>query len=82
MALTLYEQVSLKRDVPKEGLRANDVATLVEIVPGPPGQPQGALLEVFNALGQTICVTAVSVEDVEPLRADEILAVRTLAKAS
>ena len=82
MALTLYEEVSLKRDVPQDGLRAGDVATLVDIVPGPPGQAQGAVLEVFNAVGESICVTAVSVEDVEPLRADEILAVRKLAKAS
>jgi hypothetical protein len=39
------------------------------------------VLEVFNALGQTICVTAVSVEDVEPLSADEVFSVRRLARA-
>jgi hypothetical protein len=82
VALTLYEQISLKRDVPQDRLRAGDVAILVDIVPGPPGEPQGAVLEVFNAVGESICVTAVSVNDVEPLRADEILSVRTLAKAS
>jgi hypothetical protein len=81
MALTLYEEVSLRRDVPEEGLKAGDVATLVDIVPGPPGRPQGAVLEVFNALGHTVCVTSVSVEDVEPLREDEVLAVRRLARA-
>jgi len=79
--LTLFQQVSLKRDVPEEQLRAGDVATLVDIVPGPPGGPQGAVLEFFNAIGQTICVTAVSVNDVEPLRPDEIFSVRPLARA-
>lgn len=80
--VTLYEQVSLRRDVPEDGLKAGDVATLVDLVPGPAGKPQGAVLEVFNAIGQTICVTSVSVEDVEPLTADEVLSVRTLARAS
>jgi len=81
MNLKLYEQVALRRDVPEDGLKAGDVATLVEIVPGPPGQPQGAVIEVFNALGHTICVTDVSVEDIEPLSEDEVLAVRRLARA-
>ena len=81
MALKLYEQVALQRDVPEDGLRAGDVATLTDIVPGPPGQPEGAVLEVFNALGHTVCVTSVSVEDVEPLREDEVLSVRRLARA-
>ena len=82
MAAKLFDQVSLKRDIPEEGLRAGDVATVVDVVPGPAGAPQGAVLEVFNALGQTICVTAVSIDDIEPLRADEIFAVRPLARAS
>jgi hypothetical protein len=82
MTLKMFERVSLKRDVPEEGLRAGDVATLVDLVPGPAGESQGAVLEVFNAVGQTICVTAVSVNDVEPLRADEILAFRPLARAA
>jgi hypothetical protein len=68
--------------VPEHGLKAGDVAMLVELVPGSPGQPQGAVLEVFNGIGQSICVTSVSVEDVEPLTADEVLAVRPLARAS
>ncbi len=81
MNLKLYEQVALKRDIPEDGLKAGDVATLLEIVPGPPGRPQGAVIEVFNALGHSICVTDVSVEDVEPLNEDEVLAVRRVAKA-
>jgi hypothetical protein len=81
MNLKLYEQVALRRDVPEDGLKAGDVATLVEIVPGPQGQPRGAVIEVFNALGHTICVTDVSVEDIEPLSEDEVLAVRRLARA-
>ncbi|HVT87362.1 MAG TPA: DUF4926 domain-containing protein [Tepidisphaeraceae bacterium] len=81
MTLELYKQVALRCDVPADRLRAGDLATLVDIVPGPAGKPQGAILEFFNAVGESICVTTVSVEDVEPLTADEILAVRPLARA-
>jgi hypothetical protein len=81
MTPKLYEEVALRRDVPEEGLKAGDVARLVDLVPGPPGQPQGAVLEVFNALGQTICVTSVSVEDIQPLTANEIFSVRPMSRA-
>ena len=81
MTLKVYEHVKLLRDLPADNLRAGDVATLVDIVPGPPGQPEGAVLEFFNALGQTICVTSVSSQDVQPLTANEILSARPLALA-
>ena len=68
MTPELYKEVVLRRDVAEQGLKAGDVAMLVELVPGPPGQPQGAVLEVFNGIGESICVTSVSVEDVEGMR--------------
>jgi hypothetical protein len=71
----------LRVDVPEDGLKAGDVATLVELVPGPDGAGEGAVLEVFNALGASICVTSVRASDVEPLREDEVFAVRRLARA-
>jgi len=46
--LKLYEQVVLRRDVVADGLKAGDVATLVDLVPGPEGKSQGAVLEVFT----------------------------------
>ena len=81
MTPELYKEVSLRRDVPEHGLKAGDVAMLVELVPGPPGQPHGAVLEVFNGIGESICVTSVSVEDVEPITADEVFNVRHLSRA-
>jgi hypothetical protein len=81
MTPELFKEVALRRDVPEDNLKAGDVAMLVDLVPGPPGQPQGAVLEVFNAIGESICVTSVSVEDVEPLTANEVLAVRPLSQA-
>lgn len=55
------------------------MATLIDHVPHPGGGEDGYILEVFNAVGESIAVVAVSSLDVEPLRADEVLTVRPLA---
>ncbi len=81
MSLPLYQHVALKRDLPDHNLRKGDVAILVDYVPHPEGGELGCVLEVFNALGESIAVVAVPESDVEGLRADEILAVRPLARA-
>lgn len=81
MSLRLYDRVALKSDIPEHGLRRGDVAVLVDYVPHPEGGEQGCVLEVFNALGESLAVVAVSESEIEGLRPDEILAVRPLAKA-
>jgi hypothetical protein len=81
MSLPLYQRVALRRDLPEYNLRRGDVATLLDYVPHPEGGEQGCLVEVFNALGESIAVVAVPKSDIEELRADEVLAVRPLAKA-
>jgi hypothetical protein len=81
MTLRLYDRVALKEAVLSEGLRAGDVATLVDFADHPSGGPRGCVLEVFNALGESIAVVTVPETAVELLRADEVLAVRPLAVA-
>jgi Domain of unknown function (DUF4926) len=81
MSLPLYQRVALRRDLPEQNLRQGDVATLLDYVPHPEGGEQGCLVEVFNALGESIAVVAVPESDIEGLRADEVLAVRPLARA-
>ncbi|MEA2690724.1 MAG: hypothetical protein QOJ16_111 [Acidobacteriota bacterium] len=81
MSLPLYQRVALKRDLPEHDLRRGDVAVLVDTVLHPEGGEPGCVLEVFNALGESIAVVAVRESDVESLRADEVLAVRALARA-
>lgn len=81
MSLPLYQRVALKRDLPESNLRRGDVAVLVDYVPHPDGGEQGCVLEVFNALGESIAVVAVRESDIEDLRADEVFSVRPLAKA-
>lgn len=81
MSLPLYQRVALRHDLPEHDLRKGDVAVLVDYVSHPEGGEQGCVLEVFNALGESIAVVAVRQSDVESLRADEVLAVRPLARA-
>ena len=78
MSLGLYDRVALRRDVTEHQLQKGDVALLVDRVPHPHGGEEGCVLEVFNAVGESIAVIAVPESDVEPLRADEVLAVRPL----
>jgi Domain of unknown function (DUF4926) len=82
MALELYQEVALVRDVPEHHLRAGDIATLIDFISHPTGGEEGYVLEVFNAVGESIAVVAVPVSAVEALRADKILTVRSLAQAS
>lgn len=81
MSLPLYQHVALRRDVPEQNLRKGDVATLVDYVPHPEGGEPGCLVEVFNALGDSIAVVVVPESYIEGLRADEVLTVRPLARA-
>lgn len=81
MKVELYTEVALTRDIPQENLRKGDVATLVDIVPHPEGGEDGAVLELFNAVGESIGVTTVPMSTVAPLRADQLPAVRSADEA-
>jgi hypothetical protein len=82
MTMQLYQEVALTRDLPEYELRSGDIAMLVDFVPHPTNGEEGCVLEVFNAIGESIVVIAVPISAVEILRQDEILSVRSLAKAS
>jgi hypothetical protein len=81
MSLQLYDRVALRTSFPEHGLRAGDVATVIDFVDHPSSGPRGCVLELFNAVGESIGVVAVPEDAVEPLRADEVLAVRPLSAA-
>ena len=76
--LELYKEVALTKDIVTENLRRGDVATLIDIVPHPAGGEEGAVLELFNALGESIAVTVVPMSTIAPLRSDQMPAVRPL----
>ena len=44
------------------------MAVLVDYVPHPEGGEEGCVLEVFNALGESLAVVAVRESEVEALR--------------
>jgi hypothetical protein len=75
--LELYKEVSLTHDLPESQLKAGDVAVLIDFVPHPEGGEQGCILEVFNAVGETIAVVTVPVSVVQALQSDQVLAVRS-----
>lgn len=81
MDTSMFQRVALRRNVDGHWLRAGDVAYLIDHVPHPAGGERGCVLEVFNAVGESIATVTVPESDIEPLAADEVLAVRRL-KAS
>jgi hypothetical protein len=78
---TALYRVAIRASFPEHLLRAGDVATLIDFVEHPSSGPRGCVLELFNALGESIGVVTVPEDVVEPLRADEVLSVRPMAVA-
>lgn len=79
--IPLCSRVSLNRDFPEHNLRQGDIATFIDTIPDPEDGEDGYILEVFNALGESINVVTVAKSAIAPLRSDEILAVRSLVDA-
>ena len=76
MKLALYGEVALTRDIPAENLKQGDIGVLVDYVPHPVGGEEGAVLEIFNAIGESIAVVTVPTSAIAPLRADQVPMVR------
>lgn len=74
----LYREVALTRDIPEYGLSRGGIATVVEHLPATKtsgGEP-GYVLEIFNAVGESIAVVAVPVSAVEPFKPTQVLTAR------
>ncbi len=80
MKYELFQRVALAQDLPEKRLRRGDVVTIVDRHPPNGGEP-GYSIEVFNALGETIAVTAVPESCLQSLTANDIIHVRSLAEA-
>jgi hypothetical protein len=78
VAFELYTDAALVRDIPEHRLRRGDVVKIIDLHASSNGE-NGYSIEVFNALGDTIAVTAVPESALESLRNDEVLSVRTLS---
>ena len=77
----LYEEVAIARNIPEENLKQGDVAVVIEYVPHPAGGEEGAILEIFNAIGESVAVATVPISAIKSLRADQVLMVREMAPA-
>lgn len=80
MKLNPFRRVALRVDFAEYGLRKGDVATIIEELPDKNGE-DGYVLEVFNSVGDTIAIITLPESSVEPLTADMIPSVRSLANA-
>lgn len=79
MKFEIYSDMALTCDLPEHRLRRGDIVKLVDHHVAPDGT-EGYSIEVFNAVGDTIAVTAVPATTLEALREDEVLSARTLAR--
>ena len=77
MKFELYTDVALTCDLPEHRLRRGDIVKLVDHHVAADGT-EGYSIEVFNAVGDTITVTAAPTSALEVLREDEVLCARTL----
>jgi hypothetical protein len=77
MKFELYTDVALTCDLPEHRLRRGDIVKPVDHHVAPDAT-EGHSIEVFNAVGDTIAVTAVPASALEALREDEVLSARTL----
>lgn len=72
----LYTRVVLTRDIPEARLKTGDTAMYIDYLPVSSGE-SGAILEVFNALGESIDVVTVPISAIASLTADHVLTART-----
>ena len=82
MTLELYTEVALTQNLAEYNLKIGDIATLVDFIPHPQGGEPGCVLEIFNAVGESIAVVIVPKSAIKPLEANEILTTRPLKQAS
>jgi hypothetical protein len=73
MKFAQLDTVVLRRDIPEHGLRAGDLAAVVEIY----GE-QGLEVEFVQASGQTKALVTLRTDDVRAVSANDILTVRTV----
>lgn len=72
-----FEQAVLTVDLPDDGLIAGDVGTIVDITTN----GKAATLEFFNFAGETVAVVLVSIDQVRPVSANEVMHARPVKSA-
>lgn len=78
MKYELFSRVALATDFPQHHLKKGVVATVVEQIEAGQNPEPGYVLEVFNAIGDTVVVFLVTESEIEALREDEVLQVHPM----
>ena len=77
MDIKSLDTVVLARDLPAYGLRAGDLAAVVETYP-----PDGLELEFVTASGRTQALVTLRLTDVRRVADNDVVAVRTLDRTA
>lgn len=77
MKFKLLECVVLMRELPEFDLQVGDLGTIVGVY-----EPDGLEVEFVKASGETLAVVSLTEDDVRPVGAGDIIAVRSSGKAA
>jgi hypothetical protein len=66
--LALYQEIVLNQDFSEYNLHRGDIATLIDYVSHPLNLEEGAVLEVFDGLGESVAVVTMPVSKIDQLQ--------------
>lgn len=75
MSFKLLDSVVLKKDLPRLGLKRDDLGTIVELY-----EPDGVEVEFLTLTGKTKAVVTLTNRDLRPIGDDDLHAVRRLRR--
>jgi hypothetical protein len=73
MKIKLYQDIMFTRDVPEQQILAGDVTTVVDYVIHPKGGEEGAVLERFNAVSESIGILVLPISALTPCCTGQVL---------
>ncbi len=81
MKLELYQTIAFNRDLLEVNLHQGDIAILINYVPHPIDGDEGTVLEIFNAIGESINIVTVPISSISALQSNATLSIRRLMTA-
>lgn len=76
--IKLYEEIVLTRNFPQYQLKKGNIVTLIDFVSHPAGGEKGCVIEVFNAIGESLQVVTMPISAIERLTSQNILTTSNL----
>ncbi len=76
MKFELYSTAALAEDFPEKKLKKSDLITIVEYVPASDAHPEGYVVEVSDALGNTLCIATLHESQLQKLVPNAIPSMR------